>query len=406
MLQRWSVDDGHEIGEPIRVKGASVYAIAVSPDRKWLVCGLKFPDTINGEARVGVWDAQTHENVLNIHGHTDSVLSVHISFDSTKFATGASDKLTFIWNMTTGQRLVGPLRHDGWVVAVRFSPTGDRIATATAENPEAKSIRIYNSDNGQQLLVIPFQAKAIISSSLAWSADGRQLFGLSYGEIKCFDTSSGSLRSKWTIPGKGYPASIALAHSEKFIITSSHDSLSFWDVSTNQQIGTVITHASPVWSIALSSDDEYIATGEENGKITFRNLRDILPGSYFAITVSDKFGDVVESNRPPNQFPYRIVSVFKDQSVAVLTSSLFLTVPQLPLIYISDTMFELWMRGDLTRVEELLTEEIEHPVDPHLLRHARVLAYRALVRSRLQQWDMAIDDAKKVFLSSVRTISY
>ena len=100
------------------------------------------------------------------------------------------------------------------------------------------------------------------------------------------------------------------------------------------------------------------------------------------------------------------MSVFKDQLVAVLTFSLFLTAPQLPLIYISVTIFELWMRGDLTRVEELLTEEIEHPVDPHLLRHARVLAYRALVRSRLQQWDMAIDDAKKVFLSSVRTISY
>ena len=94
------------------------------------------------------------------------------------------------------------------------------------------------------------------------------------------------------------------------------------------------------------------------------------------------------------------MSVFKDQLVAVLTFSLFLAVPQLPLIYISDTIFELWMRDDLTRVEELLTEEIEQPVDPHLLRHARALAYRALVRSRLKQWDMAIDDAKKVFLSS------
>lgn len=65
-------------------------------------------------------------------------------------------------------------------------------------------------------------------------------------------------------------------------------------------------------------------------------------------------------------------------------------------MYISDTAFELWAQGDLTRVEDLLTGEINHP--PSHFHHAQGLAHRALVRSRLKQWDMVIYDAKKVIL--------
>ena len=222
MLRRWRVDDGHEIGEPIRAEGAEIYAAALSPDRRWLVCGLRLIDWSGGKANVRVWDAQTHEKVLDIHGHIKAVLSVDISRDSTKFATGAADGLAFIWSMTTGKRLVGPLQHDGRVVTVRFSPNGDHVATATAENPDAKSIRIYSSDNGQQLLDIPFSVNRMVSSLLTWSGDGRQLFAASYGEARCFDTSSGSLLCKWPINIERYAACVALARNQRFIVISAN----------------------------------------------------------------------------------------------------------------------------------------------------------------------------------------
>jgi len=61
---------------------------------------------------------------------------------------------------------------------------------------------------------------------------------------------------------------------------------------------------------------------------------------------------------------------------------------------ISDAAFKLWTQGDLVRVEELFGEDIIHPSNS--LHHARALAHRALVRTRLKQCDMAIEDAKKV----------
>ncbi|KAH0834960.1 WD40-repeat-containing domain protein [Lanmaoa asiatica] len=229
---------------------------------------------------VRVWDAHTHEQVLDIKDHTNSVFSVDVSPDSTRFATGSAEKLAFVWSMTTGEKLVGPLQHDGWVVAVRFSPNGDRIATAAAENPDAKAIRIYNSKNGQRLLDIPFPFKASISSHLTWSGDGHRLFAGSFSRVRCFDTSLGSLLGEWSAPGGGWCVNLVLSHNQKFLVVAAYLSLSFWDASTHEQIGTVLNHPTKVWSIALSPNDDCIAIGEASGKITLRNLCDILPASY------------------------------------------------------------------------------------------------------------------------------
>ena len=67
-------------------------------------------------------------------------------------------------------------------------------------------------------------------------------------------------------------------------------------------------------------------------------------------------------------------------------------------MYISDAAFKLWTTSDLIRVEELLTQDILHPL--HSSHHAHALAQRSLLRTRLQRSEMAIDDAKRVNFSS------
>ena len=374
MLRQWRVDDGQEAGKPFRAKG-EIYAAVLSPDGKWLACGLRPSQRLTfRHVYARIWDARTHEKLLDIKDHTDTVFSVDISPNSTKLATGSADKTVFIWDIATGERLVGPLKHENCVVTVRFSPNGDRIATATAaENSKdektAKWIRIYGSDNGQQLVLfdIPFMV-ARMATSLAWTLDGRQLFAATYSQVKQFDTSSGSLLKKWFVPGGGRLGSIVLSRNQKFVVVVAYESLSFWDTSTYQQIGTIIEHTSGVWWIALSPNDDQIATGEEDGIVTLWNLRDILPVSYLTVNVSDQLVGTVESN-----------------------------TSQLPFTSITDEAFNSWTEGNLTRVERLLTEDITHGHSPFHL--ANMLAQRSLVNARLQRSDMAIDDAKRVIFS-------
>ncbi|KAF8557544.1 hypothetical protein OG21DRAFT_1482211, partial [Imleria badia] len=339
----------------------------MSPDCRWLVLGLQKPPYVT------VWDARTQQKVLDIDGHADSTTSVDVSSDSTKFATGSMDKMAYIWSTTTGGRLVGPLQHEHRVTAVRFSPTGDRIATAAATSASG-SIRIFNGENGHQLLLIPCRFTSLLSSPLAWSADGRQLFAASYNEANHFDTSSGSLLNNWSVPG-GARASIVLSRKQRFVVIAAHQFLSFWDIATKKQIGTAINHTSDVWSIALSPSDDCIATGEANGKVTLRSLPDI-----FRARISHQISQILRRYVCP-----RIIS----------------HPSQLPLMDIDDAAFKSWTQGDLTRVEELLTEVIADPV-----LHAHALAQRALVRSRLKQTDMAMVDAKKSIEAQRSVIGY
>jgi len=65
---------------------------------------------------------------------------------------------------------------------------------------------------------------------------------------------------------------------------------------------------------------------------------------------------------------------------------------QEPDIHIDDAVLNLWKQDQLADAEALLTAAI--PTSWNTRHH--VLASRALVRTRLRQWDAAITDAKDV----------
>ncbi|KAH0831374.1 WD40-repeat-containing domain protein [Lanmaoa asiatica] len=101
--------------------GSAVSNVAVSRDGKWIV---------SGSHKVMVWNAESYEKVTEFSGHTDGLQAVDVSPDypdGTRIATGSVDKTACVWSLSTGQRLLGPLKHDYWVVAAKFSPDGRLI---------------------------------------------------------------------------------------------------------------------------------------------------------------------------------------------------------------------------------------------------------------------------------------
>ena len=73
-LRRWRVSDGGEVREPIQSGGGGIYTTALSPDGKWLVCGLIALSEDGRKANVEVRNAQTDKKVFDIWGHKNSVL--------------------------------------------------------------------------------------------------------------------------------------------------------------------------------------------------------------------------------------------------------------------------------------------------------------------------------------------
>jgi WD40 repeat protein len=270
-VRRWQVADGQEVGNRMAMK---LNTISVSRDGKWIVCGTR-----NGAS---VWDATTQEKTIEVEG-TDHVGAVDISPESTRFATatGQNDFEASIWNIITGERLVGPLQHDDCIANIKFSPNGEHIATANDD-----VIHVFDSRNGDQVTTIKTHIPSWSQiTPLAWSNNGQQVFTAnSDGKIKSFDVSTGSRLAESQVHRN--IGSIALAANEKFLATFAGHSISFWDTSTLTQIGPVIEHSQMIQSIALSPDCSYLATGGLRGNITIRNLNNLLPDLYGPFRVS------------------------------------------------------------------------------------------------------------------------
>ena len=278
-LRRWRVADGQEVGNQIPM---DVNAISMSRDGKWIVYG-----TVKGAS---VWDAKTLEKAIEVDSEsTNYVDAVDISPESTRFATGTGEhgggNNASIWNVITGERLVGPLQHDGRLVGIKFSPNGEHIATA---NDGSIQVRVFDSRNGDQLITIDARIPSWGAiTPLAWSNNGEQLFVASGdSKIKSLDVSTGSQLAELQVHGDNEVVSIVLAANGKFLATFANHSISFWDTSTLTQIGPVIDDSQRVRSIALSPDCSYLVTGGWNGNITLRNLNNILPDLYGPFHVS------------------------------------------------------------------------------------------------------------------------
>ena len=250
--------------------GGYLLNVAFSKDGELIACGRS-----NGRAEV--WDIKTHKKVVEATVGAARVFGVDVSPEVTRFVTGSGRDVA-VWSILTGQRLLGPFQHSDFIAAVKFSPSGDRIATATWEH---NSIRLYDSSSGQLLVDIPDRVSSPYNTSLAWSNDGGQLFVASYaGKIKCFHVSGSFLSwMDWDIQTDNRPVSIALASNGKFIAAASSRFVSFWDTETHSQIGPVIEQSERVWTVALSSNG-YLASAGDDKKIIIRSLKNILPRSY------------------------------------------------------------------------------------------------------------------------------
>jgi len=262
------VEDGKEVGTPMDA-GSGVLNIAVSRNGKLIVSGTK-------SGQVMVWNVESHSKVTEFTAHHNCVRAVDISPDSTKIATGSNDCTACIWSLSTGERLLGPWKHNSWVVAAKFSPDGRFIATAIFYD----SVRVYDSQNGSLLVEFPVKVGSMFNQCLAWASDSKQLFVLSQdGYIHCIGVLAKTRLSQWHIHSSDKPISIAIASNGKFIAASAYSSVSFWDTTTREQIGTVVEYTHSVESMAMSSNHDLVTSGEK--RITLRALYDILPPHYF-----------------------------------------------------------------------------------------------------------------------------
>ena len=245
----------------------NVRSLAVSKDGKWIAAGTRYGYAI-------VWDANTFEKVFTHEEgfHAYDVVGVDFSPNSARLLVASADAggwTATVLDLTNRQpvrTIGGPGRCD-LVIAAKYSPQGDRIATATRE-----SVRVY-SDTGYCFRESKIRIRVIPSfnTGLLWS--NNHVFVVSASAIGQLDASTGSTVSEfWPDRCSNHLSCIALPQNGEFIAYSTDDTVTFWDTSTHTRLG-LIQHTQSIRSIALSPDDRFLAIGGKGGKIVVKDLR-------------------------------------------------------------------------------------------------------------------------------------
>ena len=257
----WRVEDGKQMAT---MEVRDVWCLAVSQDGRWIAAG-----TNDGE--VSLWDAKTYEKVFSHKDSYDIPVLTDFSPDSTRLITAS--KKTTVWDVAARKKIF-TLNHGSeyWVRAAKYSPQGDRIATAFY-----KSVRVWNSNDGHSLLHIPLTVTPYYNTGLLWS--NNHLFVISDSTIKEFGASTGSAISEWPVASADHLSRIALAQHGEVIVYATNDTVTFWDTSTHTQLG-FIQHPQDISSIALSPDSRFLAICEHGGKITIESLSCITVSIY------------------------------------------------------------------------------------------------------------------------------
>ena len=206
------------------------------------------------------------DTLFNFNQHTSGVTVVAWSPDGQHIATASADQTVKIWNALTGD-LVCTYQNEDEVYALAWSPTSKLIASGGNDN----TIHIWNaSDCTRSNYATYIQTGSVAITSVAWSPDGRFIASGGWGDnadnpAQVWNISTG--KTLFTMPFTDVVASIAWSsNSQKIAVGSWDGHAQIWNVQTQQQLQTY-DYNNPVYAVAWSPNSRYLAIGTYNGII-------------------------------------------------------------------------------------------------------------------------------------------
>ena len=112
-----------------------IFAMALSPDARWLAVGGYIGDREAHVAHIRLYDFASGELKGLLKGHSEVVKGLAFSPDSKKLISGSAQGDAIIWDIeqrTLLHRLEG---HRGEILAVDFTPDGQRAVTGSYDGP-------------------------------------------------------------------------------------------------------------------------------------------------------------------------------------------------------------------------------------------------------------------------------
>ena len=231
--------------------------VIFSPDGSRLLTGGSHP-----ASDAMLWDAATGGLIKVLPGHKNSIDALAFSPDGTRAVTGSADRTARLWDGRTGRFLAELAGHTGQIVSVRFSPSGQRVVTASNDG----TLRLWKADTGEFVSVLRGHGGALGRESLAprFNADGSLLIsGAADGTVRVWDMNQ--LERNGILQGHtSYVYDVAISPDNEQVASASWDGTArLWNATTGQ-LSAKLPHREhgTVTSAVYSRDGRRLATGE------------------------------------------------------------------------------------------------------------------------------------------------
>lgn len=218
-----------------------------------------------------------------MRGHTAQVLSVALSPDGTRLASGSSDETLRLWDVATAQELFCLREHNGSVTSLAFSADGRRLASGSFD----ATILLWDAHTGIPLRRLRGHAGVILD--LAFSRDGRYVVsGAGDRSVRIWNAETAEEVRR--LEGhENWIKCVAVSTDGKTLASGSSDAtVRVWDIE--QQIEKMrilrdeIARRPPtILDLQFTSDDRCIRTASSDGAIQSWDISSGIELSRFSI---------------------------------------------------------------------------------------------------------------------------
>ncbi len=248
--------------------GASVYAVAFSPDGKLLASG-------GDNNTVKIWNVDSGDVYGNFTGHNKEVMSVKFSPDGKLLASACLDGFVRVWDVSTKRRgLTFP--HSGWVKSVAFSPDAQILASGGGDREGSIKLWDVNSSNNNHIMTFPGHTGIV--ESIEFSPDGQLLVSTSRDKTaKLWDVNVHKMRKTLSKHNKVVLSVKFSPDGESFATSSSDNTIRFWNVATEENYKSfevVRNRNVSAKAIAFSPDKKHLASACNDNYVRLWKLED------------------------------------------------------------------------------------------------------------------------------------